>query len=47
MIMSFDIVVEKVDMFGSVNLIFELYGIKDKTLIHNHLIVPKMFLKTV
>jgi len=45
--MSFDIVVEQVKMFGRVDLPCVYYVITPKTLIHNYLIVAKMFLETV
>jgi len=46
-IMSFDIVVDYVKTFGRVDLTCEHYVFTTKTLIHNYLIVPKMFFETV
>jgi len=46
-IVSFDIVVEEVKMFGRVDLPFVHYIITPETLIHNYLIVTKMILETV
>ena len=46
-IMSFDIVVEKVKMCGRVDLPFVHYVATPESLLHNYLVVAKMFLKTV
>jgi len=45
--MSFDVVVDWCDSFGSVDLTFEHYIVTTETLINNYLIFPKMFLETV
>ena len=47
MIISFDIVVEWVKMFGRVDLPFVHYVVTPESFIHNYLIVAKMFLTSL